>query len=410
MSDINSDELSRQLSMIEGLNLEPEASTIIAPKVEPRPIETVDTLLGNIPFGSVTTQDNLNVKGVNTNGLNDINVNSQENLYQPVVGKPFTPENPINQGVITSNTIAPQSVTPQVQSQPQVTAGVMQTALENANMQAQAQVVQPTTTTLGSPVNMEMPVQPMTSQVVTPEPSMDMNAAPVFVNLGESTYETKTDFLKLKEGEATRVTLINYNAVATHEHFKEGLGYFRCKSTYEPGQRWPSVRAICCQQPKKDDPSKLENAGFKVLLPVIEYPVNHSDGKTLIAGGAPKLKVIKLSQQEYNQLEEIRNEYGEDTASFDIYLTRKKESTGFLKYYLTAGKSWRAQFAQAIQEETSKLSNETYNIAVSESAKDISIERLQQFFMEQKQQEQMAAQFANQPAIDPGSLGINGLV
>ena len=357
MNDVNSDELSRQLSMIEGLDLEPEVSNTIAPQPKAQFVETADTLLGNVPFGTVTKSD-------------------------VDVVKPFTPENPLNQGVVT-NTV----VTPQV------------------NAQVNAQVVQQTTTTPNV-------VQQMTSQVVqptTPEPIADINAAPVFVNLGESTYETKTDFLKLKEGEATRVTLINYNAVATHEHFKEGLGYFRCKSTYEPGQRWPSVRAICCQQPKKDDPSKLENAGFKVLLPVIEYPVNHSDGKTIIQGGVPKLKVIKLSQQEYNQLEEIKNEYGEDTASFDIYLTRKKESTGFLKYYLTAGKSWRVQFTQSIQEETAKLSNETYNIAVQESAKDISIERLQQFFNEQKQQEQLAAQFANQPAIDPGSLGIDGL-
>lgn len=285
---------------------------------------------------------------------------------------------------------------------------VQQVIQNNANMQAAAQVVQPTTTQpiINQPVVNQPVVQPIVENKV-PE-TVDINAAPVFVNLGESTYETQTDFLKLKDGESTRVTLINYNAVAVHEHFKEGLGFFKCKSTYEPGQRWPAVRAICCQQPNKSDPSKLENAGYKILLPVIEYPVNHNDGKTLVAGGVPKLRVIKLSQQEYNQLEAIKNEYGADTSTFDISISRKKDTNGYLKYFLTPGPSWRTQFNQAIQEESLKLNNETYTTAMNESAKDISVEKLQQFFNEQRQQEQMAAQFANQPLItDPKSLGLN---
>ena len=362
MNENEDSELLRQLNMIEGLNLEADkVSSVQSQPTVAQPVETAETLLGEVPFGSVTTTE-FTQNSVPT----------------------YTPENPTNAGIVTNS-------------------------VQQANQQAAAQVVHQTTTV---PVQN---VQQMTSQVQpivenkVPE-TVDINAAPVFVNLGESTYETKTDFLKLKEGEATRVTLINYNAVGVHEHFREGLGYFKCKSSYEPGQRWPAVRAICCQQPNKNDPSKLENAGFKVLLPVIEYPVNHSDGKTILPNETPKLKVIKLSQQEYNQLEEIKNEYGTDTASFDIYLTRKKESTGFLKYYLTAGKSWRPQFNQLVEQEASKLSNETYNVAVSESAKDISVEKLQQFFNEQKQQEQMAAQFANQPIIDPRSLGINPVI
>lgn len=354
MEDNEQSELQRQLNMISGLNLEADKASSINQNqvVASQPVETADTLLGNVPFGSVTTQ--------------------QVNQQQTVV-----PNNLTESQII-------QKTTPQQVNQQQM------------NDFAAAQVVQPSQTV---PV---APVQQVNQQPV----QVDLNAAPVFVNLGESVYETKTDFLKLKEGEATRVTLINYNAVSVHEHFREGLGYFKCKSSYEPGQRWPSVRAICCQQPNKNDPSKLENAGYKVLLPVIEYPVNHSDGRTLIANATPKLKVIKLSQTEYNTLEAVRKEYGEDTSSFDISIVRQKGTTGYLQYTLTAGKSWRSQFAQAILEESSKLSNETYNLAIEESSKDISIERLQEFFAEQRQQEQMAAQFANQPSIDPNSLGI----
>ena len=356
MNDIDSDELSRQLAMVDGLNIELDETNSIQ---QNQAVETADTLLGNVPFGSITQQ-----------------------ISQPSVGVPFTPENPLNTGIV-SNVVTTQQ----------------------ANTQAAAQVVQPTTAIQQTmePINT---VQKSENPVMTQQVQVDMNAEPVFVNLGESVYETKTDFLKLKEGEATRVTLINYNAVSVHEHFKEGLGYFKCKSSYEPGQRWPSVRAICCQQPNKNDPSKLENAGYKVLLPVIEYPVNHNDGRTLIAGGVPKLKVLKLSQTEYNTLDAIRKEYGEDTSSFDISIVRQKGTTGYLQYILTAGKSWRAQFAQQVLEESNKLSNETYNMAIQESSKDISIEKLQEFFNEQRQQEQMAAQFANQPMIDPSSLGI----
>jgi len=354
MEDNEQSELQRQLNMISGLNLEADKASSINQNqvVASQPVETADTLLGNVPFGSVTTQ--------------------QVNQQQTVV-----PNNLTESQII-------QKTTPQQVNQQQM------------NDFTAAQVVQSSQTV---PV---APVQQVNQQPV----QVDLNAAPVFVNLGESVYETKTDFLKLKEGEATRVTLINYNAVSVHEHFREGLGYFKCKSSYEPGQRWPSVRAICCQQPNKNDPSKLENAGYKVLLPVIEYPVNHSDGRTLIANATPKLKVIKLSQTEYNTLEAVRKEYGEDTSSFDISIVRQKGTTGYLQYTLTAGKSWRSQFAQAILEESSKLSNETYNLAIEESSKDISIERLQEFFAEQRQQEQMAAQFANQPSIDPNSLGI----
>ena len=123
---------------------------------------------------------------------------------------PFTPENPTNLGVVTNST------------QP-----VQQVVQEQVNQQAQAQVVQTTSTTgfvpqqqiQNGPVQTVQaqpagpaPVQQMTSQVA------DLNQQPVFVNLASSTYQTKTDFLTMKENEKTRVTLINMNFMRNHIH------------------------------------------------------------------------------------------------------------------------------------------------------------------------------------------------
>lgn len=356
-------ELEEQMRMLEGLSLDmndPSSTVAKGPSLaQPVAVETADTLLGNVPFGSVTTP----------------NVG---------VAQPFVAENPTNLGVITNSVVPPVAqtvVTPQVGAPSFVPQAV------NAVVQSQQ-------------------VAPVQSVPVAKKPELDMNAAPVFVNLGESTYETKTDFLKLKENESTRVTLINYNAVSTHIHYRDGLGYFKCLSTYEPGQSWPSVRAICCQQPNPYDTTKLDKGKTKILLPVIEYPVNHADGKTIIQG-EPKLKVLQLSPQEYNVLFEIRAEYGEDTSTFDLSISRKKDTTGFLKYTLTPGLSWRSKFAAGVAAESAKLTNETYNVAIEECAKTLTPERIQQYFTEKAQQEALANQLANQQAPNMSDLGLN---
>ena len=340
-------ELEEQMKMLEGLSLDMNDTSSTVAKgpslARPVAVETADTLLGNVPFGSVTT---------------------------PNVGvtQPFVAENPTNLGVVTNSVVPPV-----------------------------AQTVVPQNTVVTQPA--------MTNPVAPAKPELDMNAAPVFVNLGESTYETKTDFLKLKENESTRVTLINYNAVSTHIHYRDGLGYFKCLSTYEPGQSWPSVRAICCQQPNPYDATKLDKGKTKILLPVIEYPVNHADGKTIIQG-EPKLKVLQLSPQEYNVLFEIRAEYGEDTSSFDLSISRKKDTTGFLKYTLTPGPSWRSKFAAGVAAESAKLSNETYNVAIEECAKTLTPERIQQYFTEKAQSDALANQLANQTTPNMSDLGL----
>ena len=357
-------ELEEQMKMLEGLDLDTTPAETIAPAqpvqqvpVSPitgTPMETAETLRGEAPSP---------------------------------VGVPFTPENPTNAGVVTNTVV---------------------------NQQAAAQVVQQTTTNFVPQQQIaNQPIQNVAPAPAQPAPQaevVDLNSAPVFVNLGESTHQTKTDFLKLKENEFTRVTLVNYNATGVHFHYENGLGYFKCLSTYDdPSSDWPTSKAVCCLQPNPSDPTKLVGRGkTKIFLPVIEYPVSHTDGKTLITGATPKLKVLALSNQEFQTLFEVQNEYGTDTSTFDLSISRKKsERGGFLEYKLTPGPSWRAKFADAIAQEAAKITNETYNLAREEFARTLTEERVKQFYEEKIKQDIAAQQIANQQIPDANMINLN---
>ena len=127
-------ELEEQMKMLEGLSVG-DTQPISAAPVFGSTVETAETLRGEVPF---------------------------------------IPENPTNKGIVTNST---QQVVNTIQNQ--------------ANMQAAAQVVQPTTT----PINNYMVQQPVAN--TNQAPAVDLNAAPVFVNLAATTYQTKTDFLAL---------------------------------------------------------------------------------------------------------------------------------------------------------------------------------------------------------------------
>ena len=321
-------------------------------------------------------------------------------------------EEPISQAA------APQSATNEVANNAEVSFinQPVQAQVSSVQQQAQAQVVQQTQT-VAQPVQAQpvqtqtvaQPVQAQPAQAVA-QPQVNLNEAPVFVNLGENTYKTKTDFLKLKENEATRVTLVNYNASGVHFHYETGLGYFKCLSTYgDPTSDWPTIKGVCCLQPNPQDKTKVVGKGkVKVFLPVIEYPVSKTDGKTLISGSLPKLKVLALSKQEYDTLFEVQKEYGADTSTFDLSITRKRSDRGgFLEYKLTPGPSWRSKFQGAIEAEASKLTNEVYNLAAQEYAKVLSEERVIEFYNEKAKQEIMAQQIANQQVPTTNDINLN---
>ena len=320
---------------------------------------------------------------------------------------PFTPENPTNLGVVT-NSVAPQSV-----------QGVVQ---EQVNQQAQAQVVQQSTTngfipqqqTQGGPVQtvpatpaQAAPVQQMTSQVA------DLNQQPVFVNLASSTYQTKTDFLTMKENEKTRVTLINMNFMRNHIHYIDGIGTFRCMSEYDERNQWPVKRATCCKFPKKTDPTKFENAKNRLLVPVIEYPVMRADGKTLIQGAKPKLKMWNMNILEEKALMEVLTSYATgpdytsaDVTTFDLYITVDQTSKFPVKK-MSAIPSIRNQFGGLVEQEIAKIDNDFYMTANDECAKTLPEEKIAKAMNAKLQAQQMANQLANQPIPDANAINLN---
>lgn len=364
-------ELEEQMRMLEGLNLNTDTKEdLLKPNLGPQ--ETADTLLGNVPF-------------VNPN------VNS--------VAQPFTPENPNNLGVVTNSVV--NNTTP------------ISSVIQNQqNMQAAAQVVQPTTSQfVPQAQTVNKPVQNFTHEPST-KPDDIMNQAPVFVNLAASTYQTKTNFLTLKEGEKTRVTLANLQFIRNHIHYIDGLGRVKCLSTYDENDRWPVNRAACCQIPKKDDPSKFENAKNRLLVPVIEYPVSKNDGKTIVQGAKPKLKMWDMNYVEEKSLMDILENYkmGDDWSSidvsaFDLALSKGKQGE-YSTITLVNMPSWRNQFINDINSEINSITQDFYVDAYKESAKTISEDKIIKAINQKQQANQQAQQMANQQFISAQELGI----
>lgn len=348
-------ELEAQMKMLEGLN--PVGGDLLnsnQPNLGPQ--ETADTLLGNAPFGV---------------DMNDPSVTSSN---QPSLAQP------------------------------------------QQNMQASAQVVQPTTTSsvtqfVPQAQVVNQPVQNFSNESSAKQNDI-MNQAPVFVNLAASTYQTKTNFLSLKDGEKTRVTLANLQFIRNHIHYIDGLGKIKCLSTYDENDKWPVNRAICCQIPKKDDPSKFENAKNRLLVPVIEYPVSKNDGKTIIQGAKPKLKMWDMNYVEEKSLMDILENYkvGDDWSSidvsaFDLALSKGK-SGEYATITLVNMPSWRNQFINDINSEINSITQDFYTDAYRESAKVISEEKIHQAISQKQQAAQQAQQMANPNIISAQDLGI----
>lgn len=309
---------------------------------------------------------------------------------------------------------SPEPATPQFVA-PTATATVaqpVQQVVQNqANNFAAAQVVQPTTTVaqlqFTAPIASVQPVTPAPAA-----PAMDLNQAPVFVNLAASAYQTKTDFLSLKDGEKTKVTLANLNFIRNHIHYIDGLGKIRCLSGYDENNRWPVNRALCCQF-VDEKTGKQINAKNRLLVPVIEYPVSKTDGKTVIQGAKPKLKMWDMNYVEEKQLMDILENYktGDDwssidIASFDLNLIKGK-SGEFSTITLTPMPSWRANFAADINSAIASINQDFYNDAYKESARTVTEQSIQNALAQKQQQDLLAQQLSNQTIPDANMINFN---
>ena len=329
----------------------------------------------------------------------DVNEVVTNTSKSEAVFTPYTPENPTNVGIVTNTIVSTQPVAKPIETvvRPAETAETLKGEVEfgtitnqttqpiqqQVNQQASAQVVQPTTTT--APYQNQVTAQPVST--VAPK---DDDDELVFVNLAQAVHTTKTPFLKLKDDEWTRITLIGLNyLIPLKLHYLEGIGWVKCCSKYD-ADGFLIEPALCCKKvvngkyvDRLGEDGKPIKAKQRFLLPVIEYPVDKTNGNKVIPGAVPQLKVWNLNYVEMDNLRKAVQGCADDPNDLDsVDLTAvdfklNKEKSGFKVISVSvAPTSLRAQFAAQIAEETSKLNNDFLKTARDESRKIVSEETI----------------------------------
>ena len=329
----------------------------------------------------------------------DVNEVVTNTSKSEAVFTPYTPENPTNVGIVTNTIVSTQPVAKPIETvvRPAETAETLKGEVEfgtitnqttqpiqqQVNQQAAAQIVQPTTTT--APYQNQV-----TAQLVSTVAPKDDDDELVFVNLAQAVHTTKTPFLKLKDDEWTRITLLGLNyLIPLRLHYLEGIGWVKCCSKYD-ADGFLIEPALCCKKvvngkyvDRLGEDGKPIKAKQRFLLPVIEYPVDKTNGNKVIPGAVPQLKVWNLNYVEMDNLRKAVQGCADDPNDLDsVDLTAvdfklNKEKSGFKVISVSvAPTSLRAQFAAQIAEETSKLNNDFLKTARDESRKIVSEETI----------------------------------
>lgn len=331
----------------------------------------------------------------------DVNEVVTNTSKSEAVFTPYTPENPTNVGIVTNTIVSTQPVAKPIETvvRPaetaetlkgevefgtitnQTTQPIQQVVQQQINQQSSAQVVQPTTTT----VSYQTVSKPATA--VAPK---DDDDELVFVNLAQAVHTTKTPFLKLKDDEWTRIALLGLNyLIPLRLHYLEGIGWVKCCSKYDDNG-FLIEPALCCKKvvngkyvDRLGEDGKPIKAKQRFLLPVIEYPVDKTNGNKVIPGAVPQLKVWNLNYVEMDNLRKAVQGCADDPNDLDsVDLTAvdfklNKEKSGFKVISVSvAPTSLRAQFAAQINEEASKLNNDFLKTARDESRKIVTEETI----------------------------------
>ena len=333
----------------------------------------------------------------------DVNEVVANTSKSEAVFTPYTPENPTNAGIVTNTIVSAQPIAKPIETvvRPIETAETLRGEVEfgtitnqiaqpvqpvvqqQVNQQAAAQVVQPTTTTTS--YQNQVTAQP--ALTITPK---DDDDELVFVNLAQAVHTTKTPFLKLKDDEWTRIALLGLNyLIPLRLHYLEGIGWVKCCSKYD-ANGFLVEPALCCKKvvngkyiDRLGEDGKPIKAKQRFLLPVIEYPVDKTNGNKVIPGAAPQLKVWNLNYVEMDNLRKAVQGCADDPNDLDsVDLTAvdfklNKEKSGFKVISVSvAPTSLRAQFATQINEEASKLNNDFLKTARDESRKIVTEETI----------------------------------
>jgi hypothetical protein len=185
----------------------------------------------------------------------------------------------------------------------------------DTNVQAVAQVVQPTQT-------VAMPVQPVVATTQTMD--LDKAQAETISNFGVQTIQLGQTIStrsiepvkKLEKGESIRITLVEPSIQAAKIHVHPVLGKVNCFST-------DTSLGQCCQE--------LGDPKVRYFMPVLVYSTMPNDAKTPLPQGKSELRLLVLwDTGSYNQLcTEIMDAGGDTT--IDLVAT-SEDSFGKLSF------------------------------------------------------------------------------
>lgn len=190
-----------------------------------------------------------------------------------------------------------------------VQQAVVQPTISNEQLQAQAQVVQTTTTQVTQPVQNVAPVQTLNLDVA--QNNIDGNEF-VTVEMGQKVSSAVMDKLKGQKDEKKRVTIFMPwfddpkragMSMAVKRHYDEDLGSFVC------------FGGECCQY--------SGNAAIRYLFPVIEYPIANNDATRPLPEnyGECKLKLLVAGNELYTTLCDIYQAHNNSFDGYDLIMT-----------------------------------------------------------------------------------------
>ncbi len=219
--------------------------------------------------------------------------------------------------------------------------GVNTLAISNEQLQAQAQVVQPTQTMVQPAMTMPaVNVPPMQTTVEVQQPSLNdivMENGIQTIQLGETIqFSHLSKFKKLNVGEKARISLLNTDVGVAKVHYTDELGRFACFST-------DTHVGKCCQD--------LGEPKIRFYMPVMVYPVMPNDINQVIPGQHAELKVLVIWDfNAYNVISDTIKQYGPNVdfvltgldtyGKFDVRNTPNTLRENFAADVNDANKTW----------------------------------------------------------------------
>lgn len=281
-----------------------------------------------------------------------------------------------------------------------------------ANEQVSAQVVQPTQTTPQTTVG-------VTHQNIPPVQSNTSDEV-VFIDLAKAVNTQKTPWLRLKDGERSRILIPDLKKVIPiRVHYMKGLGFFKCLSSYTP-EGWLDQPAECCckrneagtMMPRLDEEGKEIKSKRRYLVPVIEYPVNKDNHNQLVPGQQPQLKMWNMNYVEWGDLLSAVQGCADnpddlstaDISSIDFSLFKDASSQFKTIKVTVTPKTFRPQFEAQIQGELSKMTQDFFKDSLKEARKILPIETIVNSYNAQE-----AMNDAVNSAIENPTMGNQGL-